>query len=165
MRISMSKAIVAGLTALALTAAISISATSPAAAFRMGGGGFGGGFHGGGGFGGGWHGGGGFGGWRGGGFGGGWRGGYGGYRGYGYGRYGYRGYGYGYGGWGYPGWGYAGWGFPWWGLGYGPGWGSGAYYAGDGYYGGDNGCWAYRRVWTRPGGRGRYLGQRLVNVC
>jgi hypothetical protein len=73
MRVRMSKSIFAGLAALIVLIAVSVS--TPAAAFRMGGGGFhGGGFHGGG-FGGGFHGGG-FGGWRGGGFGG-WRGGYG----------------------------------------------------------------------------------------
>jgi hypothetical protein len=161
MRISIPKSAVAGLAALSLIAAVSVAPTPATAAFRMGGGGFGGGWHGGGGFGGGWHGGGGFGGgWRGG-YGGGWRGGYGGY--------GYRRYGYGYGGWGYPGWGYGGWGWgwgaPWWGWGYGSGWGPDANYAGGGYYGGDNGCWTYRRVWTQPHGRGHYLGRRLVNAC
>jgi len=79
--------------------------------------------------------------------------------------------GYGYGGWGYPGWGYAGWDYPGWGWGYPWDWGypgGGApdvYYAGDGYYGGANSCWDYRKVWTQPGGRGRYLGRRLVNLC
>ena len=67
MGVRMSKSIFPGLAALIVLIAVSVS--SPAAAFRMGGG-----FHGGG-FGGGFHGGG-FGGWRGGGFGG-WRGGYG----------------------------------------------------------------------------------------
>jgi hypothetical protein len=67
MRVRMSKSIFAGLAALIVLIAVSVS--TPAAAFRMGGGGFhgggfGGGFHGGG-FGGGLHGGG-FGGWRGG---------------------------------------------------------------------------------------------------
>jgi hypothetical protein len=103
MRVRMSKSIFAGLAALIVLIAVSVS--TPAAAFRMGGGGFhGGGFHGGG-FGGGFHGGG-FGGWRGGGFGG-WRGGY-----------GWGGRGWGYGGWGCCGWGYAGWGYPGWGWGY-----------------------------------------------
>ena len=73
---SISKAIVAGLAALAMAAAVVLPSTPAAAGggFRMGGGGFGGGFHGGGG---GWHGGGwGGGGWHGGGWnGGGWRGG------------------------------------------------------------------------------------------
>ena len=140
MRMTRSKSAMAGLAVMALSAAVISAPTPVAAGFRMGGGGFGVG----------------------------WRGGYGGYRGYGYGGYGYRRYGYGYGGGGYPGWGYGGWGwgFPWWGWGYGPGWGSDAYYAGDGYYGGgDNGCWSYRRVWSQPGGRGHYLGRRLVNAC
>jgi hypothetical protein len=95
MRVRMSKSIFPGLAALIVLIAVSVS--TPAAAFRMGGGGF----HGGG-FGDGFHGGG-FGGWRGGGFGG-WRGGY-----------GWGGRGWGYGGWGCCGWGYAGWGYPWWG--------------------------------------------------
>src|SRR5208337_5428232 len=74
---SISKKIVAGLGALAMSAALSLSATPADAQFRHGGfgGGFGG-FHGGmGGFGGGsgWRGGGWGGGWRGGGWGGGWR--------------------------------------------------------------------------------------------
>src|SRR5271165_3675722 len=88
MRSSISKKIVAGLAALAMTAAFSLTTTPADAQFRHGG--FGGGFGGwhGGGFGG-WHGGG-FGGgrgagrgggWRGGGWGGGWRGG-----GWGWGR-------------------------------------------------------------------------------
>ncbi len=156
MRVRMSKSIFPGLAALIVLIAVSVS--TPAAAFRMGGGGF----HGGG-FGGGFHGGG-FGGWRGGGFGG-WRGGY-----------GWGGRGWGYGGWGCCGWGYAGWGYPWWGSGYpygygddyGSGWGPD--YAGYGYgyplaYGGGRSCWTHRKVWTQPGGRGRYLGRRLVNVC
>ena len=106
MRMTRSKSAMAGLAVMALSAAVISAPTPVAAGFRMGGGGFGVG----------------------------WRGGYGGYRGYGYGGYGYRRYGYGYGGGGYPGWGYGGWGwgFPWWGWGYGPGWGSDAYYAGDG---------------------------------
>ena len=69
MRISISKKIVAGLAALAMSAALSLSATPADAQFRHGG--FGGGF-------GGFHGGmGGFGGWHSGmgGWGGGWRGG------------------------------------------------------------------------------------------
>lgn len=101
-------------------------------------------FHGGGG----WHGGGG--GWHGGGWGGGWHGGYwnGGWRG-------------GYWGGGYPGWGWGGgWGYPWW------GWGAPVVVAGGAYYAepGD-GCWVYRRIWSQPGGRGRYLGRHLVNIC
>ena len=32
-------------------------------------------------------------------------------------------------------------------------------------YGGGRSCWAHRKVWTQPGGRGHYLGRRLVNVC
>jgi hypothetical protein len=119
MGVRMSKSIFPGLAALIVLIAVSVS--TPAAAFRMGGGGF----HGGG-FGGGFHGGG-FGGWRGGGFGG-WRGGY-----------GWGGRGWGYGGWGCCGWGYAGWSYPWWGWGYpygygddyGSGWGPD--YAGYGY--------------------------------
>src|SRR5271165_5842494 len=72
MRSSISKKIVAGLAALAMTAAFSLTTTPADAQFRHGG--FGGGFGGwhGGGFGG-WHGGG-FGGWRGAGWGGGWGG-------------------------------------------------------------------------------------------
>jgi hypothetical protein len=152
MRVRMSKSIFPGLAALSVLIGVSVS--TPAAAFRMGGGGF----HGGG-FGGGFHGGG-FGGWRGGGFGG-WRGGY-----------GWRGRGWGYGGWGCCGWGYAGWGYPGWGYpydygdDYGSGWGPD--YAGYGYppaYGGGRSCWVHRKVWTQPGGRGRYLGRRLINVC
>jgi hypothetical protein len=161
MRVRMSKSSFAGLAALLVSIAVTVP--TPAAAFRMGGGGF----HGGG-FGGGFHGGG-FGGWRGGGFGG-WRG------GYGWGGRGWGGRGWGYGGWGCCGWGYAGWGYPWWGLGwgypygYGDDYGAGWVpdYAGYGYapaYGGGRSCWAHRKVWTRPGGRGRYLGRRLVNVC
>lgn len=51
---------------------------------------------------------------------------------------------------------------------YGSGWGPD--YAGYGYcyppaYGGGRSCWVHRKVWTQPGGRGRYLGRRLVNVC
>lgn len=135
MRVRVSKSIVAGLAALIVSIGVSVAPTPAAAQWH------GGGFHGG--FGGGFHGGG-FGGWRGGW---GWR------RGWGWG----------------PGWGYAawypwwGWGYPWWGWGYGPGWGPD--YAGGYYGGGDSGCWTYRRVWTRPGGKGRYLGRRLVNVC
>jgi hypothetical protein len=135
MRVSIPRSMLAGVAAL-VSLALS-SPTTPASAGT-------------------WHGGGGFGGWRG---------------GWGYGGWGYRGYGYG--GWGCCGWGwgYAGWGYPW-GLGYG-GWDYPPdYYAGAGYYGGDNGyygggsgCWTYRKVWTQPGGRGRYLGRRLVNIC
>jgi hypothetical protein len=87
MGVRMSKSIFPGLAALIVLIAVSVS--TPAAAFRMGGGGF----HGGG-FGGGFHGGG-FGGWRGGGLGG-WRG----------------GYGWGGRGWGYGGWGCCGWAMP-----------------------------------------------------
>ena len=83
---SISKTIVAGVAALAMAAAVVLPTTPADAAFRTGGGGFGGGWHGGGG---GWGG-----GWRGGGWGGGWRGG------------GWRGGGWGGGccGWGYGGW-------------------------------------------------------------
>ena len=72
--------------------------------------------------------------------------------------------------------GYAGWGYPWWG---------GAIRMAmamtmgrDGVpitratatatppaYGGGRSCWVHRKVWTQPGGRGRYLGRRLINVC
>ena len=153
MRVSISKKIVAGLAALAMSAALSFSATpADAGGFHGGFGGFhGGGFHGG--FGG-FHGGmGGFGGWRGGGWGGGWRG----------------------GGWGWGngcGWGGCGW---WPGLAAGAligaaatypyyGYGGGYPYpdAGYGYYGSYNNCWVHRAVYSR---HGHYLGRALVNVC
>jgi len=97
------------------------------------------------------HGGGWGGGWRGGAWGGGYsRGGYGGYWGGGY--------------WG-PGWGYAGWGYPYWGYPY-PWWGYNApVVAGDAYYAEDARCWTYRKVWSRPGGHGHYLGRYPVNRC
>src|SRR5271165_6986409 len=107
MRISISKKIVAGLAALAMSAALSLSATPADAQFRHGGfgGGFGGfhggmggfgGWHGGmGGWGGGWRGG----GWRGGGWGGGWRN-----AGWGWGSHGRYWNGCGWGGCGYGGW-------------------------------------------------------------
>jgi len=139
-----SKATVAAVAALSLCAALVASTEPAAAAFRMGGGGFGG-FHGGG-----------MGGWRGG-----W-GGYG-YRGYGYGGYGY-GLGLGYGlALGYPYWG-GDYGYPDYGYGYGyPGYGYGYPYAGAGYaYGAGNGCYQRRPVYSR---RGSYLGRRWVNVC
>ena len=143
MRKIIRKAIVAGAAALGI-AGVVVSTSAPAeAAFRMGGGGFGGGWHGGG-FGGG--------GWRGGYGGYGWRGGYGGYgwRGYGYRRYGYYGWG------GYGLWGYAGWACPGWGCGWGGdcGWGwPSPYYAGYASYNANYapGCLVYRRVWTQPG--------------
>jgi hypothetical protein len=149
MRKSIRRLIVAGAAAIGLSAAL--MAGPAEAGVRFGGGG------------GGWHGGG-FGGWHGGGFGGFRGGGFGGFR-RGYGGYGYGGYGYG--GWGYPWWGYAGWGYPGWG--WDDGWGSGpdVYYVGgdSSYYPGSNACWQYRRVWSLPGGRGRYLGRHPVNVC
>ena len=88
MRKSISKTIVAGLTALSISAAtVSLPATSASAGWgrgnRHGGGGMGG-WHGGGGCGGRWHGGGWNGGWRGGGLDGGWRGGGWGWRGAGW---------------------------------------------------------------------------------
>ena len=98
------------------------------------------GYYHGGGWGGGWHGG----GWGGGGWGG-WHGGT-----WGGGPY-----------WG-PGWGWAGWGYPGW------GWGWAAppvIVVGDVYPANGGGCFVYRKVWTQPGGRGRYLGRYLVNVC
>jgi hypothetical protein len=135
----MSKSIFPGLAALIVLIAVSVS--TPAAAFRMGGGGF----HGGG-FGGGFHGGG-FGGWRRGGFGG-WRGGY-----------GWGGRGWGYGSWGCCGWGYAGWGYPWWGWGY-------PYGYGDDYGSGWSPDYAgYGYGYPPAYGGGRYLGRRLINVC
>jgi hypothetical protein len=151
MRRSITKSIVAGLAALTLSAAV-VSMSTPAEAVIFHGGG-GGGWHGGG-----WSGG----GWRGGGWGGGWRGGSGwGWRGAGW-RGGYWGTGWGWG----PGWGYAGWGCPGWGWGGGCGWWSNAYFVGDSsYYPDNSACWQYRRVWSRPGGRGRYLGRYPVNVC
>jgi hypothetical protein len=160
MRNRIAKGTVAVLTALSLFAAL-IAATEPAAAaFRMGGGGFGG-WHGGG-FGG-WHGGG-FGGGRGGGWGGGWR--------TGWGGNGWRG------GWGGNGW-RGGWGCRWGGCGYGGWWWPGAvaggvalaatypYWGGYGYgygygYPNDNGCYQLQPVYSR---HGRYLGRRWVNVC
>jgi hypothetical protein len=158
---SISKTIVAGVAALAMAAAIVLPTTPADAAFRMGGGGFGGGWHGGGGWGGGWRGGGWGGGWRGGGWGGGWRGGWGGWRG-------------GWGGWGCCGWGWGGWWpayalgaglaanayYPYYGYGYGDGYGNGYGYGGG--YGYGNGCWAYHATYSRSG---RYLGRRLVNLC
>jgi hypothetical protein len=139
MRVSIPRSMLAGLAALVSLALSSLTIPASAATW-----------HGGGGFGG-WHGGG---GWPGGGWNGGWRGGYG-WRGYGYGGWGCCGWGWGYAGWGYPwGWGYGGWDYP-----------PDYYYLGAGYYGGGSGCWTYRKVWTQPGGRGRYLGRRRVNVC
>jgi len=143
----LAKAAVAMLAGLGLAAAV---ASTPAQAATY--------FHGGG-WGGGWHGGGWGGGWRPG-WGGGWRPGWGG--GYWRGGYWNGGWGGGYWGGGYwgPGWGYAGWGYPWW------GWGVGPVVAGDAYYASNaNGCWMYRRVWSQPGGRGRYLGRHFVNIC
>ncbi len=157
MRNSISKTIVAGLTSLAIAAAVVLPA-SPASAAWGGwhGGGFGGGWHGGGwGGGGGWHGG----GWRGGG----WNGGWGGWRGAGWngGWGGWRG-----GCWG--GWGCGG----WWGpafasgvalgaVGTYPYWGGyyGYPYSGYGY---GYGCWRPRPIYSAYG---RYLGRRWVNVC
>ncbi len=173
MRISISRKIVAGLAALAMSAALSLSATPADAQFRHGGfgGGFGG-FHGGmGGFGG-WRGGGGGwgGGWRGGGWGGGWRN-----AGWGGGWQGRSWNGCGWGGCGYNGWGwglatgallgaaatypYSGeyYGYPYYGYGYGS-----PYYGASNTYGYDNGCWVYRRTYNR---HGHYIGRRLVNVC
>jgi hypothetical protein len=158
MRVQVSKSIIAGLAALVVSIAVSVAPT-PAAAQWHGGGGF---------HGGGWHGGGWGGGWRGGGWGG-WRGGYG---------WGWRRAGWGWGpGWG-GGWGWGGgcWNCGWgWGWGYDPGWAIAATAvpvgvaiaanASQPVYGGDPGCWTHRRVWTKPGGRGRYLGRRLVNIC
>ena len=150
MRSSISKKIVAGLAALAMTAAFSLTTTPADAQFRHGG--FGGGF-------GGWHGGG-FGGWRGAGWGGGWRGGGwgwgGGWRGCGWGGCGYGGF------WPglaagaligtaatYPYWGgYSGYGYPYYGAAYASGY--------------DQGCRVYRRTYNR---HGHYIGRRLVNVC
>ncbi len=144
----LAKMAVAALAGVGLAAAV---ATTPAEAASWHGGGWGGGWHGGG-WGGGWHGG----GWGGAGWGGG---------GWGWRGAGWRGGGWGWGGgWGNPYWGGGwggGWGYPWW------GWGppvvvAGAYpyYAQPG-----DGCWVTRRVWSQPGGRGRYLGRHLVNIC
>jgi hypothetical protein len=160
MRRFLAKTTVAAFAAVGLAAAVATATPVPAAAAFQGGG-----WHGGG-WGGGWRGGGWGGGWRGGGWGGGWRGGGWGWRG-GYWNGGYWGPGWGYAGWGYPGWG---WGYPGWGytgLGYqGWGWGAPAFDAGDAYYGQNAGdCWVYRKVWSLPGGRGRYLGRHPVNVC
>jgi hypothetical protein len=164
MRISISKKIVAGLAALAMSAALSLSATPADAQFRHGGfgGGFGG-FHGGmGGFGG-WHSGmGGWGGgWRGGGWGGGWRN-----AGWGWGSQGRSWNGCGWGGCGFGGW--------WPGLAAGALVGAAATYPYYGYgdeysypgasygYGSDNNCWVRRAVYSR---HGHYIGRGLVNVC
>ena len=146
MRNSMSKKIVAGLSALAVSAALGLTATPADAQFRHGG--FGGGF-------GGFHGG--MGGFRGGGWGGGWHGG------------GWRNAGWGYGGWNgcrWGGCGYNGWG---WGLATGALLGAAATYpyygndyGADSSYGSDNGCWVRRRVWDA---RGHYLGRQLINIC
>jgi hypothetical protein len=44
--------------------------------------------------------------------------------------------------------------------------GADAYFVGDSsYYADNSACWQYRRVWSRPGARGRYLGRYPVNVC
>ena len=130
---------------VAALAGLALLAATPADAGAW----HGGGWHGGGWGGGGWHGGP---GWHGG-WGGGWRGpGWGGWRG-GYWRGGY-------------------WNGGYWGGGYwGPGWGWGVAAApvlvvGDVAYAPDaSGCWVYRRVWSRPGRRGRYLGRFPVYVC
>ena len=161
MRVSISKSAVAGVAAVVLSAATSLTPAPAEAAFFHGGG-FGG-FHGGG-----------FGGWRGGGWGGGWRPGWGGYGrgGYGYGGWWWPGFATGallgaaatypyWGGYyGYPYYGY-GYGYPYYGVGYGYGY---PYYgAGYGYgYGNGNGCLVYRRTYNRYG---HYIGRRLVNVC
>ena len=151
MRYSFKKTVVAAVAALGMATAVA-SMPTPAEAQWHGGGGFHGGFGGGG-----FHGGFGGGGFRGGWGGGGWRGGWGGWRG-GYGNRGCWNCGYGW----------------WW-----PGFATGAiigaaatypysydygypYYGGGYGYGADNGCWAYRRVYTR---HGHYLGRRLVNLC
>jgi hypothetical protein len=165
---SISKAIVAGLAALAMAAAVVLPSTPASAGggFRMGGGGFGGGFHGGGG---GWHGGGwgGGGGWHGGGWnGGGWRGG--GWNG------GWRGVGWRGGGWngGWAGgrvwhggyWNNGIWYNGWWGPAVAAGLLTGAVIAsnsGWGYGGGD-GCWQFRPTYD---GFGNFVGQRWVNLC
>jgi hypothetical protein len=131
-----SKAIVAGVSALAMAAAV-VLPTAPASAGGFGGGGFhGGGFHGGG-----WHGG----GWHGGGWHGGWAGGRSWHPGY------WRG-GVWYGG--------------WWGPAIAAGILTGAaiasapYWAGGYGYGG--GCWQVRPTYD---GYGNYLGDQSVNVC
>ncbi len=162
MRNSISKTIVAGLAALAMSAAtVSLPATPASAAW--GGNWHGGGF--GGGWGGGWHGGGWGGGWRGGGWGGGWRGG-----GWNGGWGGWRGAGWngGWGGWRggcWGGWGCGG----WWGPAFASGVALGAvgaypYWGGSyGYpyaYGG--GCWRPRPIY---GAYGQYLGRRWVRIC
>ena len=158
MRNSISKAIVAGLAALAMAAAVILPATPASAGWGGGsfhGGGFGGGgWHGGGGFGGGgWHGGGWGGGWRGGG----WNGGWGGWRGAGW-NGGWRG-----GGWGWlrgrlglrPAGGARAFASgvalgaigtsPYWDGGYG-------YGSGYGYGNGNgNGCWAFHATYSRSG--------------
>jgi hypothetical protein len=143
--VRISKTIVAGISALAMTAAV-VLPTTPASAggWRMGGGGW----HGGG-WGGGWHGG----GWHGGGWGGGWHGG--GWAGRGVWHPGYWHGGYWNNGW---------WGpavaagvltgaaiatYPYWGGGYGYGYGGG-------------GCWQYRPTYDAYG---NFLGQQAVNVC
>ncbi|HEY1453499.1 MAG TPA: hypothetical protein VGF57_08560 [Roseiarcus sp.] len=163
---SISRTIVAGLAALAMSAAVVLPSTPASAGggFRMGGGGFGGGWHGGGGWGGGgfrgggwggggWHGGGWGGGgwrgvgWRGAGWGGGWRGGWAG------GRVWHGGY-----------WNNGIWYNGWWGPAVAAGLLTGAVIAsnsGWGYGGGD-GCWQFRPTYD---GYGNFLGQRWVNLC
>jgi hypothetical protein len=168
-RNSISKTIVAGLAALAMSAATVTLPATPASAAWGGnwhGGGMGGGWHGGG-WGGGWHGGGWNGGWRGGGWNGGWRGGGWGWRGAGWngGWGGWRG------GWGWNrgwGWGGCGWGNcgGWWGPAFASGVAIGAvgsYPYWGGYYGyPSSGCWVSRPTYNRWG---RYLGRRWVSVC
>lgn len=164
MRKTISKAAVAAVAALSLCAVLVASTEPASAAFRLGGGGFGGGWHGGG-WGGGWRGGGwGGGGWRGGWGGGGWR-----TAGWGWGG-GWRG-----GNWNGCGWGGCGWGGGWWWPGvatgvalastypyWGGDYGYGDYGYGNGGYPYDNGCIQRRPVYSRWG---RYLGRRWVDVC
>ncbi len=139
MRNTISRAIVAGLAALSLSASL-IATSEPASATWRGGGG-GGGWHGGGG---GWHGGGG--GWRGGG----WHGGYAGWHGGGRWHPGY--------------WRGGAWYNGWWGPAVAAGvvLGAAAAYPYYGYGYGYDACWQNRPVYSAGGA---YLGYQNVNVC
>jgi hypothetical protein len=145
--VRISKTLVAGISALAMAAAV-ILPTTPASAGGWGGGGFrGGGFHGGGWHGGGWHGG----GWHGGGWhGGGWGGGGWAGRGVWHGGYWRGGY----------------WNNGWWGPAIAAGVIGGAAIASYPYWGGGygygGGCWQVRPTYDAYG---NFLGQQSVNVC
>jgi hypothetical protein len=136
--VTISKTIVAGISALAMAAAIALPAAPASAGGWHGGGG---GWHGGGG---GWHGG----GWHGGGWGGGWHGGGWAGRGVWHGGYWRNGY----------------WNNGWWGPAIAAGVIGGAAIASYPYWGGGygGGCWQVRPTYDAYG---NYLGQQSVNVC